>query len=99
MVSGNFIDRSTGSGILTVVYSSVDESSIQYVLVPRSSNQHRVSAAFGGISSGRKLVSLFVMEDNGLPFRKAATRVKRVFVRDGINSTTPDSKQIILLND
>ena len=94
MISGSFIHRSTASGILTIIYSSI-ESSIQYLLVPRSPNQHRVSTAFGGIANGTKRVSHFVMEDNGLPFQQTAARVKRVFVRDGINTTMSDGKQII----
>ena len=79
-MTGEFINGSTAVGILAMVYSLNNESDIHYYYVSRLSSQHQVSATFGGLSNGPKSVSLFVIESNGLPFNRIATKIRRVII-------------------
>lgn len=54
---------------------------MHYALVPRTAGERNVSATIGGISAGPHYVSIFIIEDDGLPFRTIVTDVRRVLVK------------------
>ena len=97
VVTGEFINGSTAIGILAIVYSLNNESDIHYYYASRLLGQRQVSATFGGISNGPKSVSLFVIESNGLPFNRTATKVRRVIIPTMNKSTSNNNNKIRLI--
>lgn len=80
-ISGDFIEPSAAIGILAIVYTLIESDTLDYYLfIPRSLGQQRASAIFECIPSGTYNVSLFSVEESGLPFSRAATRVKTLVV-------------------
>ena len=82
-ISGDFLERSTATGILAVVYTPTGHESdtlSYYLLVPRSYEQQRASAVFECIPSGIYSTSFFSVESSGLPFSRAATKVRALSV-------------------
>ena len=66
-VTGDFIDGSTAVGALFIVYSI---NSTLYHLVER---MDKLEAVVSGLPRGEYYMSVFVVEENGEPFRRAAT--------------------------
>ena len=80
-ISGNFVERSTATGILAIVYALTESGTLDYYLfIPRSFGQQKASAVFECIQRGAYNVSLFSVEENGLPFNRTATRIRTLFV-------------------
>ena len=85
-ISGAFVERSTATGILAVVYAVTEPDTLRYYLsVPRSFEQQRTSAVFECIPRGKYNVSLFAVEESDLPFNRAATKVRTLSVDQGRN--------------
>lgn len=82
VVSGEFIDESTSLGLLVIVYmySLANNADIimSYLTILRTKKEHKVSATFRKIPHGLWRASVFIIEENGLPFPKIATKVKTV---------------------
>ena len=77
-VAGDFISGSLAIGILVIVYAN--DSNIRYEFIPRS----EIPMAFvTSLPDGRYEVSVFVVEENGLPFRRSATVPRNVSLREG----------------
>ena len=69
-VTGDFIEGSTATGVLIIVYSQSNDSDIHY-----KSNEHEGQSAEANVvelTGSQYGVSVFVMED-GLPFSRAST--------------------------
>ena len=66
-MTGDFIDGSTAVGALFIVYSI---NSTLYHLVER---MDKLEAVVSGLPRGEYYMSVFVVEENGEPFRRAAT--------------------------
>ena len=95
-MSGEFIEGSKAIGILAVIYSHTNDSLTQYGLVPRISRQQRVSANFDCFSNGPRSISLFIVEENGLPFDRVASKVKSVVVDTSNSNNDITSKYVYL---
>ena len=80
-VTGDFINESTATGVLTV---SVDfsTSEIFYHLIKRGSEQ-QFSDTIQGVVGGEHSISFFVVEKSGLPFSRTASMPKVVTVKNG----------------
>ena len=77
-VAGDFISGSLAIGILVIVYAN--DSNIRYEFIPRS----EVPMAFvTSLPDGRYEVSVFVVEENGSPFRRSATLPRNVSLHEG----------------
>lgn len=80
-VTGDFIDGSTAAGILVVV-SGIDLE-IGYNLILRKSGELQLEGSVSGLIGGEYNNSIFVVEEDGLPFRRVATGLKSVLVGNG----------------
>lgn len=81
-VTGNFINGSTATAMLVIVYSD-RLSDVYYMFSPSSSKQEKVMTIVTGLSSGLYNVSIFVVKENGLPFNRSATTPRSVSVTEG----------------
>jgi hypothetical protein len=81
-VTGNFVNGSTATAMLVIVYSD-RFSEVYYMSSPPSSQEGRVMTNIGGLPFGSYKASVFVVEENGLPFNRSATTPRSVSVLEG----------------
>lgn len=79
---GDFINGSTARTVLAVVYTN-SGSDVYYMFSSMFSEEEKIMATISGIPPGMYNVSVFVVEDNGLPFNRSATTPQNVSVTDG----------------
>ena len=86
-VTGDFIDGSTATGVLTV---SVDfsTSKIFYHLIKRGNNKQQFDDTIQGVVGGEHSISFFVVEESGLLFNMTASMPKVVTVEKGESNVT-----------
>ena len=86
-VTGDFINESTATGVLTV---SVDfsTSKIFYHLIQRGNNKQQFADTIQGVVGGEYSISFFVVEESGLPFNRTASMPKVVTVENGESNVT-----------
>ena len=77
-VTGNFTDDSSGSGILVIITNQFD---VHYHKAKR--NGILMSTLIIGIPGGNCTVSVFVIEENGMPFERVATLPRPLAVETG----------------
>ena len=70
-VTGYFIQGSTATGVLVIVYSQFDDSDIHYQSSERDGQVAENQIIVDQLTNGQYGVSVFVL-DNGLPFSRAA---------------------------
>ena len=80
-VTGDFINGSTATGVLTVII--ITESEIFYDVVERGSNEQQFADTIQGVVGGEHSISFFVVEESGLPFNRTASMPKVVTVENG----------------
>ena len=68
-VTGDFINGSTATGLLIMVYSLTDDSDVNYIY---NSYEQSIVASMTGLTGSQYGVSVFVVEENGLPFSRVA---------------------------
>ena len=71
-MTGDFIDGSTATGLLIIIYSA---NITEYQLVQGRVN---LEAVISGLLEGEYQVSVFVVNENGVPFSRAASTPKQV---------------------
>ena len=76
-VAGDFIAGAEARGILIITHAINNDSITNYTFIPRSMIGER---SIMGLSSNQYSVSVFVVEGNGLPFNRTATRPQVVSV-------------------
>ena len=73
MITGDIISGSTSIGILIIVYSLINDSNIHYNFVEHTDlQQPRMYLVDVGLPAGRYEVVIFVVEEDGSPFSRAA---------------------------
>ena len=77
-MTGDFISGSSAIGILAIVYSN--DSNIHYKFLPHSEIPMGIVS---GLLDGQYEVSIFVVEENGLPFSRSATIPRNVTLLEG----------------
>ena len=82
-VTGNFINGSTASVVLVIVYSDSRSSDVYYMFSPPSNEEKKLMTRVSGLPSGLSNVSVFVVEENGLPFERSATTPRNILIREG----------------
>ena len=81
-VTGDFIKLSETNGVLIIVYSTTNESDVQYIFQNKSTVEVNVTDLRGGEYG----VSVFVVGKNHLPFLRVADLPKVVMCgKKGIN--------------
>ena len=76
-VNGDFIQGSTATGLLVIVYSQFNDCDIQYVNSKYEGQNEDITVA--GLTSGQYGVSVFVLK-NGVPFSRVATLPQTVYM-------------------
>ena len=90
-VTGNFLNGSTATGLLIIIYSLTNDSDVHYNAGGSTSQQPRnVHVSVPGLAGGEYSISVFVVEGNGLPFERVATSPKLVAMERG---------KIVLIDD
>ena len=91
-VTGYLINGSSTIGILIIVYSISEDTHVYYNFVPHDTEQQGVYDVAMDLQDGQYEVSVYVMEESGLPFKRAAARPDSVW----INGDLLTSKDIII---
>ena len=81
-LTGDFISGSSALGTLVIVYSPNNNSNTYYRFISRSDFTMPMTTV-NGLRSGHFKATVFVIEDNGLPFDKSATKPRNVSVCEG----------------
>ena len=76
-VTGDLVDGSTADGVLVVVSNG---SNSHYHVISSERDRPQVEDNISGLFHGQYSVSLFVVEKDGLPFTRVATRPRVVTV-------------------
>ena len=80
-VTGDFIGGSTATGLLIIIYSLTNDSNVHYITGGSMLQQQRnVHVSVTSLAGGEYGISVFVVEENGLPFERVATSPKLVAV-------------------
>ena len=78
-MTGDFIPGSSAIGILIVIYwADNDSNMIKYHFVHRSNIRRTI--AMTNLPRGQYKVSVFVVEENGLPFSRSATTPRNLYL-------------------
>ena len=70
-ISGDFVEGTNATGALVIVYSQTDGRT-HYHLAPRAQSK-RLEARVVADLRGAYMVSIFTMQENGLPFERVVT--------------------------
>ena len=90
MVTGDFVTVPSPNimGLLIITYSLSNDLDIHYNVIPRSINGGKIVTSVLGLSIGQYNVSVFLLEENGLPFSRSTTIPKNVFIMEGVFGIT-----------
>ena len=89
-MTGDFIDGSTATGLLTIVIST---SEIFYHLIERGSDQLHIEGSIQGVVAGEHSISFFVVEESGIHFNRTASTPKVVSVENGKHYYTTQQRK------
>ena len=78
--TGDFIEGSTATGILNIVYSITDDSNIHYSFIPHSLKQQTAEDTIRELPSNHYRVAVFAVVETGQPFPRAATKPKSILI-------------------
>ena len=95
IITGYCIEGSTAVGMLVIVYSLVDSSDIFYIPVPcPTGNQGRSEILnFRTTRKGHYGVSIFSIEEGGLPFNRSAIQPTNVLITE--RGTPPEDRRFL----
>ena len=88
-MTGSFTDDSTATGVLVIV---IGDSEVIYHKASRDGTDKIKETLITGLAGGEYSISVFVVEENGLPFERVATSPKLVAV-------DPETSKIVLIDD
>ena len=71
-VTGYYIDGSTATGVVLIVYSLTNESDVQYIVKEKCESNNIISINVTGLSRAEYSLSVFALED-GIPFPRVVT--------------------------
>ena len=78
-VTGDFISNTSAVGMLTIVYSTENDSDIHYTEARLPQTEIHLT----GLSGNAYSVSVFDIEHHGLPFYQAATLPRSINITQG----------------
>ena len=79
-VTGDFINGSSTSSILVIIYSTDNRNDVYYTISSPSTEGETLVTNISSVPSGPYNVSVFVLEENGLPFNRSASTPRSVLV-------------------
>lgn len=87
-VSGTLVKGATAIGMVLIVYTLdlVNQNVYYFEVLKKSTlvpNNNNITTTVMGLSAGQYGVSVFILEDGGLPFNRSASVPKSVFVQNG----------------
>ena len=85
MVTGDVTDTLSSIGILIIIYSLTDDCNSYYNYFSYPLSLSGASFTVEGLPANRYGVSIFVTEENGLPYFRAAATPRKIDV-EGIDS-------------
>ena len=80
-MTGSFTGDSTATGVLVIV---IGDSKVIYHNASRDGTDKIKETLITGLAGGVYSISVFVVEENGLPFERVATSPKLVAVERGL---------------
>ena len=81
---GYFVAHAESAGMLVIVYNN--ESDIHYSEALLSQNTEETNVSVSGLSGNAYTVSVFEIDERGLPFNKAAASPRRIPITEGVFS-------------
>ena len=83
-VTGDFINGSSSTSVLVIVYSLTTDNhnGVYYTISSLFTEGETLVTNIGGLASGPYNVSVFVLEENGLPFNRSASTPRSVLVKE-----------------
>ena len=81
-VTGDFVQGSTATGVLIIVYTLINDSDIHYI---SDNTNHSVDVRVSGLSGTEYNISTYTLEDD-LPFSRAVGLPKNVSLNNSNNS-------------
>ena len=79
-MTGEFIQGSSATGVLVTI---VNGTYIEHHLISRDDSGNGIDGVISGLHGGQYTVSVFVISKDGLPFERAATKPRRITVKNG----------------
>ena len=76
IVTGDFIDGSTATGLLIIIYSLTNDTNVHYI---SEDTEQNIDLSVSGLPGAQYVVSTFVVE-KGLPFPRVVTSPKHATV-------------------
>ena len=81
-VTGNFVNSSSATSVLIVIYSTDNCNDVYYTISSLSTEGETLVTNISSLVSGPYNVSVFVLEENGLPFIRSASTPRSVLVEE-----------------
>ena len=97
IISGYCIEGSKTIGMLAVIYTQANDADIDYFLLTCLVNVKKCTWHFETISSGQYYVSVFMVEEGGLPFSRSAVKPKKLSIIREVDMISRSRYYIILL--
>ena len=79
-VTGDFITNTSAVGMLAIIYSTGNDSDIHYT----EARLPQTEIHLRGLSRNAYSISLFTVEENGLPFHRTAHYLREINVHRGM---------------
>ena len=79
-ITGDFIDGATATGLLVIAYSLMNDSDIHYQGHTIGEHEQMFDTVIEELTGGGYGVSVFVVEEDGLPYERVVTQPKVVSV-------------------
>ena len=79
-----FVQGATAMGILVIVYPFDHVNvNVYYFEAFKTMTTNTITTTLSGLSASQYGISVFILEDGGLPFNRSASAPKRLFVQNG----------------
>ena len=79
-MTGDFVNSSPATSILAIIYSTDNRNDIYYTISSLSTEGETLVTNISSLPSGLYNVSVFVVEEEGLPFNRSASTPRSVLV-------------------
>ena len=81
-VTGDFINGSSATSMLAIIYSTDNRNGIYYTISSLSTAEETLATNISGLPSGPYNISVFVLKEDGLPFNRSASTPRSVLVEE-----------------
>ena len=95
-VTGDFLSGSSATSVLIIIYSTDNRSDVYYTISSLSTEGETLVTNISGLASGLYNISVFVLEENGLPFNRSASTPRNVLVEE--YQGDENGEQLIIAN-